>query len=302
MEDAIAFAREHKLAVLLLHGLHLFYDQFGYVDVFDAEIHRIARAQIAGLAAAPYRVRNATQDDAKAIAALRDRHCDGYVGPCLRTMEQEVQQIRFADPPPSVAVDPQGEIRGYLSFSWGALRFFGPEALADDWPAASALLQYHSHLRGPLQEQDDDLVWRMPSDSLTFGYIADHLPVQSSIERTPSAGWMACPVDVNALMDAVLSAAADVPLDGPQKAELCVGPWARTLELDRGRLTVTDAGAGGGPRIVVSPPVLVQLLFGYRRIDWARSQPGQDIPVGTEGILSRIIGTGRGWIPPGDGC
>jgi GNAT superfamily N-acetyltransferase len=302
MEDAIAFAKEQRLAVLLLHGLHLFYDQFGYVDVFDTEIHRIRRAQITDLPPSPYRVRIATPDDAKAIVALRDRHCDGYVGPCLRTEEQEAQQIRFADPPPTAAVDDQGEIKGYLSFSWGVLRWFGEEAVADDWAAASALLRHHSGLRGPLQDSADELIWRLPSDSLTFAHISDHLRVQSSTERMPSAGWMACPVDLDALMEAVLSTATDMPLDGPSTVELNVGPWKGTFALDRGRLTATESHAGSETRIVLTPQVLVQLLFGYRRIEWARSRPGQVIPPEAEGILSRFIGAGRGWIPPGDGC
>lgn len=301
MEDAIAFAKEQGIAVLLLHGLHLFYDQFGYVDVFDTEINRIARAQIGALGASPYQVRAATPDDAKAILAVRDRHCDGYVGPCLRTEEQEVQRIRFADPAPAVAVNSTGEIRGYLSFSSGVLRWFGAEALADDWPAASALLQHHSDRRGPLQDDDDDLVWRLPSDSLTFAHIADHLPVRSLTDRMPSAGWMACPVDVDALMRVVLSTVTDMPVDGPQSVELRVGDWSGTYAVKGGRVTGTPTGTAE-TRIVLTPQVFVQLLFGYRRIEWARSQPGQHIPSESERMLSRLIGVGRGWIPPGDGC
>jgi hypothetical protein len=301
MEDAIAFAKEQGIAVLVLHGLHLFYDQFGYVDVFDTQVNRISRVRIAALAASPYRVRVATPDDAKAIVALRDRHCDGYVGPCLRTEDQEAQQIRFADSPPAVAVDAAGELRGYLAFSSGVLRWFGAEALADDWPAASALLHHHSELRGPLQDHDDDLVWRLPSDSLTFAHIADHLPVQSSTDQMPSAGWMACPVDIGALMNAVLSAATDMPTDGPQSVDLRVGDWSGTYTWKGGRVAAADSGTTQ-TRIVLSPQVFVQLLFGYRRIDWARSLPGHNIPPESERILSCIIGAGRGWIPPGDGC
>lgn len=301
MEDAIAAAKEYGLAVLLLHGLHLFYDRFGYVDVFDSEIHRIARSQIAALPASPYRVRAATPNDADAVVELYRRHYDGFVGPCERTARQEAERIRLADTAPLLVEDPHGAVAGYLWFSSGPLRWFGCEALADDWPAASALLQHHSNLRGPLQDSDDELVWRLSADSLTFAHVADHLGVQSSTERMPSAGWMACPVDLSALMDPVLASAPTLPTDGPQSVELTVGTWSRSFDLHQGRLLAAD-GLKPETRIVLTPQVLVQLLFGYRRLEWARSQPGQHIPPESEPMLSRIIGAGRGWITPGDGC
>lgn len=302
MEDAIAVAKEYRLAVLLLHGIPLFYDRFGYVDVFDPEIHRISRARIATLDPSPYQVRSATPEDAGAVAAIRRRHYAGFAGACDRTAEQEAQRIRFADPAPLLAIDSEGTVKGYLWFSWGVLRWFGCEALADDWPAASALLQHHSSLRGPLQDSSDELTWRLSRDSLTFSHIADHLQTNSSIERMPSAGWMACPVDLNALMDGVLAGAGVLPADSPESVQLLVGDWSGSFTVAGGRLEAAGPGVEPQTRIVLSPEVLVQLLFGYRQLDWARSRPGVEIPHGSEPILSGIIGAGRGWIPPGDGC
>ena len=189
---------------------------------------------------------------------------------------------------------------------WGALRFFGWEAAADDWPAALALLQRQSALLATLSEPPADICWMLPPDAPTLYAIADHLPVRSVTRQRPHEGWMACAVDVVALARAVIPAVQE-------RWRRCHEVWAGALELavDDQVLTLEVSAAGvrlmacrsvEAQRIALSRTVLVQLLVGYRPVAWAAGQPDQRIPDDLVPILSLLFPPGRIWIAPSDGC
>src|SRR5262249_25096232 len=67
MADALAYAHEQRLALLLLDGIPNFYHRFGYADVFDWVEHRVNPAQALGLEPNGLDVRVATADDAPAL-------------------------------------------------------------------------------------------------------------------------------------------------------------------------------------------------------------------------------------------
>src|SRR5690348_15991618 len=107
---------------------------------------------------------------------------------------------------PVLAVDGQGEPRGYLAAPWGAIRSFAYEAAADDWPAVLALLQHHAGRLAALPQPPSHVRWPLPADATACYAIADHLPVHSEALSRPHAGWMASLVDVPAVLRALLPA------------------------------------------------------------------------------------------------
>lgn len=321
MRDAIDHARARGLSLLLLNGLLHFYDPFGYIDVFDPSEHAIARADVRALPASPYQVRPATPDDAPALLALYQRHYGSYTGSSGRTPDEQAFVVHFAQTvdraryarrdvlpydAPLLAVDGQGEPRGYLTLPWGPLRFFGCEAAADDWPAALALLQRHAALLDTLPEPRDDVRWMLPPDAPTLHAIVDHLPVRSVASQRPHAGWMACAVDVYALAQAMLPAWQERQQHRPNSwagvLELAVEGDALALEISPADVRLLESSSVEARRVTLSRAVFVQLLFGYRPVSWAASQPDQQIPGDLIPILDALFPPGRTWIAPTDGC
>jgi GNAT superfamily N-acetyltransferase len=321
MWDAIAHARSRGLTLLLLNGAAHFYDPFGYIDVFDRTEHAIACADVRAQPPSPYHVHLATVDDTPSLLALYQRHYGPYTGSFDRTLNEQAHVVRFmttvdrslyARPmglprdTPLLAVDTQGEPRGYLSVPWGPIRSFGCEAAADDWPAALALLQHHVVQLGTLPEPPDQVRWSLPPDASALHAIADHLPVHSHSYQRPHAGWMAYIVDVPALVRSILPAWQDRLM---HSSRLWTGTLAVAVDEDVLSLAVgpeeirlLDHPAENAIRVHISRPVLTQLLFGYRPIGWAAGQQGQQIPPDLMALLSILFPAHRAWIPPTDGC
>ncbi len=321
MRDALAHARARGQAVLLLNGARHFYDPFGYIDVFDATVHHIERAAILAQPPSPYDVRPATPADAPALLALYARHYGPYTGSLERALGEQEHFLRFAASVrqgvyrtaeglpyglPLVAAGPDGEARGYLTFPWGPLSAFGCEAAADDWPATLALLQHHARECERLEPLPDALEWPLPPDSITRQVLADHLPLRSLSRPLPHAGWMASPVDLPILVDALRlvwqerqrrgmlsrSDVLDLTIDG--------AAWTIDLEL-------SGEGHAGERRettcvLELSAHQFVQLLFGYRSGGWLAAQPGWQGSSEDAALLDVLFLSVRPWIAPTDEC
>lgn len=321
MRDAIAYATDRRYGLLLLNGLAGFYDPFGYTDVFDATEHALDLAPILALPPSPYRVRRATSGDATALLALYNRHYGSYPGSTARPLVYQEFLLRFAGALSSeayrspsglpfeaavVALDADDEPRGALVHPWGPLRGFGSEAIADDWPAALALLQHQARLLAALPAPPAEMRWPLPPDSPTFFLLADRLPVRSETHHRPRAGWMARPVN----LDAVVRAALPVWQErwwrhGITRAgqwTLAIGDEAWRLTAGSGELQLAERSADDVLTIQLTPQVFTQILFGYRPVVWAAAQPGQSIPQDLVPLLEHLLPLGRAWITPTDGC
>lgn len=320
MRDAVAYAHDRHLVLLLLHGLADFYTPFGYIDVFDAMEHTIGRNRVLSLPHGPYRVRPATVEDASALLSHYQCHYGPYTGATDRSQTRQEHYLRFVASlkpgvyrqrdglpfaPPTLAVDATGQPRGYLASAWGPLRAFGYEAAAEDWPAALALLQHHSQQLEVAPEPPADVVWALPPDSPTFYLLADHLPVSSRAYHQPHAGWSACPTDLSALVQVMLPVWGDrwrrYGFD-PGVLTLMVGDETWGLELARNDVRLFALRPDEAPNVRLSPQVFVQLLFGHRPSRWAAQQPGQVVPRDLVSVLDALFPPGGAWIAPTDGC
>src|SRR5262245_6760772 len=175
MADALAYAREQRLALLLLDGIADFYHRFGYADVFDRVEHRVDPAQALALEPNGLDVRVATADDAPAILDHYDRFYAPYVGRFERALELERHRIALHDAParPRVAVDADGRVRGYRLPRWRQPAV-ALEVAAAGASAALALLRQNAveceGLAAP-----DGLRWCFPLGSWLYYAVAEHV-------------------------------------------------------------------------------------------------------------------------------
>ena len=217
MNDSFGYARQHGLALLVLHGAPRYYTPFGYVDVFDTSEVTFKRTDAAALGAPSLHVRAAAPGDASAMAALYQEAHRPYSGWCRRSEAQEEHWLRFAGKPrqergelfdttgPVVAVSAGGEVEGYLRQGWGPLNGFGCEVAALGPEAVLSLAAYHSGLRGPLDGRDDTITWQLPPVSLTSELLGDYVPVTIGSAHRPAEGWMAAVVDTAKLTERLVA-------------------------------------------------------------------------------------------------
>ncbi len=320
LADAVAFAHERHLGLLLLDGIPNFYARFGYADVFDLTVQVIDRTAIQAQPASSVLVRAATRDDAPTLLALYDNHYGSYIGSFVRTLaEQERQlEIRGHDNAPLVAVAADGTLAGYLYFGWGGDRAYALEAAAQSWPAALALLQRQTELLDA-DAEPAAVRWRLPQTAPTSYLLADNLAVRdttawgepshgwsvrSETYAHPNAGWMARP---GRLADLIRAAAPE------WQARLAHNPsvWQGVFALTIGAETVAFAVSGVGLELIeqtvdeplaarLSPQVFTQLLFGYRPVSWAARQPGQQLPEPLLPLLCALFPPEHSFIPGSD--
>jgi len=186
MEDAIRSAESRHNALLFLHGLPGFYDQFGYTDVLeDLPRHIVSRNLILEQPPGAYTVRAAALVDAPALLALYQRHHSSYLGsfaPTRTLTDQEhllCNWIEATEPQSLVALSSTQDLHGYLMFAQRGSQPYIYEVAAETWPAALSLLQAHARLLKVEGEPPQTIWWPLPLASPTFYLLADHLPVPS---------------------------------------------------------------------------------------------------------------------------
>jgi predicted N-acetyltransferase YhbS len=324
LADALAFARERRLGLLLLDGIPNFYARFGYTDVFDVTLHALDRAAIdAALSgpppAVPISVRPATRADTPALLAAYNRHYGTYTGSFVRSLaEQEwLLRVRGPDNAPLVAAAADGTLAGYLYFGWGGDRAYALEAAAENWPAALALL------RAQVEALDGDasaaIRWRLPRGGRTYELPADHLvapadvsadePAQQASVRSETfaranAGWMARIGSLEDLIRAVLpewrARLANHRGAWEDAFALTIGDQTFTFTVGEQGLKRVEAAAGAPLAARLSPQVFAQLLFGFRPVSWAALQPGQHVPEPQWPLLAALFPLGHACIPGTD--
>ena len=316
MHDAISYAQEQHWALLLLFGLPNFYGQFGYADIGDIAQHTLDRAAIRALPRSPYMVRPATANDATAMVSLYNRQYGATDGAFAHSDVQHEAMLRFLGSlsaetylpnttapalAPLLATRLDGSPTGYLRFAWGPLQGFGPEIAADDWAATVALLQHHDQLLDSVAHAPATITWLLPTHTLTFQTLTDHLPLRTTIERQPNAGWMARTIDFGALFAALAPALRKRWTQGRDM------PTAFSFTIDGQAWQATSDGveqASAGTQVgslKLSAQTFVQLLFGYRSAAWAAQQPGLEVPEPLIATLHTLFPTGELWFGSSDG-
>ncbi len=309
MQEALAYSYNQRYALLLLHGIPNFYHQFGFVDALeDIPEHIIDRKLIPEQSPEMYSVRTATLNDAPALLALYQLHYGSYPGSFAptRTLQRQEHLMRnwFQEFLPLLALNSSNELHGYLMLSRRSNRLNAFEVAASTWPAALALLQYHSHLLDAEPEAPHELWWPLPPNSPTFYLLADHLPMRSEMYSHPDMGWMARPVHLPTLFQSLLPLFQD-------RWQSTMSPWYGTIAFNIDNYTCyLDLGTKGIQFIEhplthvklvnLSPQVFTQLLFGFRPVTWAINQPGQHIPEELIPVLHILFLSGQAWIAGSD--
>lgn len=288
MLDAVAEARRHRAAVILLSGIAGFYVPFGYADVWDPPSHHIPLAEALRLPEGPLAVRPARPEDAPALDALYRRHYQArYTGAFRRTVAVARHRVltgREFGRGTVVAVDARGRVRGYAALP---RRDGYPvrEAAAGDAFALRALVRHHASLLAQGTPTAEELAWSVPTRGLTFSLLADAFPVRTEARREEGAGWMARPGDARALARAAGAALGD--------AAAAVDLWVDGLPCR------PDAPASA-VHAELSGQVFLALAFGHRPAAWARTRPGQRLPAAAAAVLDEALVRHPPWIAGGD--
>jgi hypothetical protein len=301
---------------LLLDGIPDFYARFGYVDIYDATVHAITwKSALDGSPPSLCRVRPATLEDAPALLDLYLRHYGRYPGRFERTLEQQAYWLRWSHPEqaPQLAIAPDGSVCGYLTLRhWQPASVKAREVAADDWPAALALLQHHAHTFDGQPEASAELLWPLPTDSATYFTLADHLPLHTRVEVQPNEGWQARPARLSELFRSLLpwwqalwrrqalqwKGHLGIRIEDEESSadsEACL------LALSSGHVEMVAAPPAESVAWVrLSPGTFIQLLFGYRPVEWAASQPGREVPHELRPVMAALFEGERFWIPGTD--
>ncbi len=314
MEDAISFARAHGHALLLLDGIPKFYHRFGYIDVIDIGVIDIKLDAVLAQPPSPYTTRAATVEDAEGVLALYQRHYYACTGSFVRSLEQQRYRLSSRNQP-VLALAPNGEIHGYLSFIEGNI---GHEMAADNWEAMLALLHYHAHL---LEGTDatETLIYRLPLDSFMVQMMIEQLEVpETSQWRHPAdewvlkseeyhhrdAGWMARFVHLPTFMQAMLPELQARWQKGLARwmgvLRLVVGEEVATLHIAGADLRLDDEAGDSAFTVQFTPQAFTQLASGYRAVDWAVRSGQNDLSADVLAVLAVLFPQGHAWIARSD--
>ncbi len=326
MHDAIAYAQAHAYAFLLLDGIPKFYHRYGFCDVYDLSAQELDRQAVLALPESPYTVRPATLDDAASLLALYEHHFGPYTGSFARSIEQQIHWLQHLAPEKLwLACDPAGQVRGYLSLAVTQAR--GPFYLAgtrlweisvNDWPAAVALLHYHTRLV-ERQPASAPFLYSVPPTSPLAHWMAENLEVvdisnwDSPIfgwavrEQTfhhRDAGWMARLVSLPALTRAMLPAwqirwqrslarwSGDIAL--------MVGDETFALRLAGADLQLLETPGNSAHTLSLTPQAFTQVVFGYTPIARVMQLGEHTLPDDLAHVLTILFPTGQSWIPASD--
>ncbi len=239
------------------------------------------------------------------MADLYTRHFGAYDGSFERTVALQEHRLRHqsAENLAMIIVGPGGETQGYF------LRFashpqYGLEIAAETWPAALAALHHHA---GQLEAQDEPpkaVQWLVPPRSPLFYLLADRLWIVSETRSHRNAGWMARTANIPNLFAALLPRWSE-------RWRRARPPWRGRLTLDVDGASVTldlsDDGAWqvdrderDSPPVRLSQAVFTQLLWGFRPVSWARTQPDQHLPSELMPALEALFAPSDAWIPWSD--
>ena len=321
IEEVIRSAQDREHDLLLLGGIPNFYDQFGFVDIFDSTQHFIDRGYILAQPQSPYRVRPAALEDASALLELYTRHHQAYPGSFTRTVEEQRHRLRFrpTDNPPLLVLSPDGEPRGYLMCASATARERADEVAADTWPAALALLQYQAHLLDGRPDPPAEIVWTLAPTSPTLYHLLDNtrfpsitpLPpypnwyvMHSQRLHLPVAGWMARPASLPVLIRNLLPRwnmrqRTYVP-EWPGTLELAIGDQTFLLGVRQGELQLVERAVYTQRAVRLTEGAFTQLLFGFRPVTWIARQPEQEIPEEMIPLLEGLFPPGQTWIAASD--
>lgn len=321
LNSAVDFAQENKQALLLLDGIPNFYHRFGFVDIFDWTELGIDPRDALALPASECQTRPATLEDVEALLALYQRHFGQHTGGFMRTPAQQMARTRrrIAENPQVIAVDAAGAVCGYVSFVTGEHRHYCLEVCADTWPAALALLQHHARLVADDPQPHPRLWWQMSPNRMLAYWITDHLSakhpeywvlnpllpfaVRAQTYYHPDCDWMARPADLHVLAQAMLpewqAQLHGTRLTWPGDLALQVGSDTLTLGYDGPTLRLLKSNS---PVVTarLTATVFTQLLFGYRPLAWALTEPEQDIPPAAQPVLAALFPARDFWIAASD--
>jgi hypothetical protein len=297
MWDAVTYAREQGLALLLLNGIANFYQRFGFANVTDLCEQHIALTTINSLPRSSYTVRAALPADSEALLGRYRRHHN-----CFERSRELQEHLQQKHPHWQLAIDPNGQICGYLVLHSKGERANAIEAVADDWQAGLALLHAHA-AELPETERPAVLMWPLPLTSTTYYLLADQIELRSIITSIPQAEWMARIGSLAALVQQLLphwqKRLQQFPVLHPLRLRHVIGDQEYSLAIDGP--TIKLVAPQPTDRVVhMDPEVAIKLLFGYRPLRWAMAQPGQIIPTDLLPILERLYPIGPLWVPGSD--
>jgi predicted N-acetyltransferase YhbS len=270
LQDVLAQSVAQGQHLLLLHGIPDYYQRFGLVNVFDTTYQMIARQALQALPRSAYPVRAATPLEAPALLDLYQRHYGERPGGFARDLAR--QERLMGNPPPWVALDALGQVCGYLVMPSSPGALHPAEVAANDWQAALALLQWHNALLTAQFDPPEGLRWPLPERCLSACLLGEHLALRSEVRREPNAGWMARPIHFEGLLDALLPLwQARWRRHGPAEGGGCIlriEGASRVLRWGPEGLHASEA-APDAPLVSLGAGAFVQLLLGYRPLEWA---------------------------------
>lgn len=327
MQDAIDYAKEHDYPLLLLDGIANFYHRYGYIDVYDLSEQSIHRQAVVNLPPSSYSVRQATQDDAESILALYDRHLGPYIGSFESSLAERRHRLRGNRNGSGrnqllLAIDPDGQARGYLSLVEDGNTLQARELAVDDWSATVALLQEHARLLEDGEGQQappNALTYYMPLSSPVPQWLIDTLEVPEEIAArdTPQAwsvrdqtfhqrhaAWQGRLVSLPALTRAMLP-------EWQERWHRALAQWTGDVtfqvEQETFALRITDTnvrlleGPGLGAYILkLTAQRFTQSIFGYRPIIDVAQPREEPLPDDLLSVLKILFPVGDTYIPRSD--
>jgi predicted N-acetyltransferase YhbS len=326
MHDTIAYAQAHEYPLLLLNGIPKFYHRYGFCDVYDLSTQELDRQAVLALPESSYRVRLATLDDAPDLLALYESQFGPYTGSFARTIEQQRHWMQHRQQGPIyLAIDPAGQVRGYLCLTAAQApgHFFMAgtqtwELAVDDWPATVALLQYHVQLVEN-QGAPKAFLYSVPPTSPVARWMAENLEVvdistwdnptfgwavHEQTFRHRNAGWMARLVSLPALTRAMLpewQARLQRSLaHWSGEISFTIGNEAFTLRISGTNLSLLDTSDAAPDALAMTPQTFTQAIFGYRPIVSAIQVHERTLPSDLAAVLTVLFPTGQTWIPTSD--
>ncbi len=312
MSDALTVARQKHYDLLLLHGIPGYYNQHGYVDLFeDMPLHMIERARISDQPVEASNVRIANAQDAPALLTLYQEHygnsqCTLCTFAPTRTLDRQLHYLEnwFQEHIPLLAVNIAGKPEGYLLLSRRSERLYAYEAAANTWPAAQALLQHHHHLLEVEADASPELFWPLPPIDLTYYLLADQLPMRSEMNSSPDRGWMARLVSfsttVRALIPTWQTRWRKHQLEWTGVLALVVDEQSCFLELSPQHMRLVENSSTDERQVKLSPQVFTQLALGSRPVVWAAVQAGQHVPADLIPVLDVLFPCKQTWIAGSD--